>query len=205
MSFFSRSHRVSMSHFPLERKRAAVAVFRHAKRFKTEHGVKSLSPLEFAQVASGGGSQTQVYQWLKSDLDKEVEEQHQERRGSTPMLSEDQLSLLVGFACFMRTALKPLHRNDLQQFCISHLGKTPSLPTISRIMTEYGFSFQKSMTRNSRMVSEDVVDDALDAIQELRSYKFAPDQLLFMDETGLWSNVTTPKTYHFANWYFILR
>ena len=121
------------------------------------------------------------------------------------MLSEDQLSLLVGFACFMRNSLKPLHRNDLQQFCISHLGKTPSLPTISRIMTESGFSFQKSMTRNSRMVSEEVVEDALDAILELRSYEFAPDQLLFMDETGLWSNVSAPKTYHFANWYFIPR
>ena len=61
-------------------------------------------------------------------------------------------------------------------------------------MKRFGFSSQKT-------VSEDVVEDALDAILELRSYEFSPDQLLFMDETGLWSNVAQPKTYHFANGY----
>jgi hypothetical protein len=50
------------------------------------------------------------------------------------------------------------------------------------------------------MVSRKVVEDALDAIVELRSYDFSPEQLLFMDETGLWSKVTQQKTYHFSNW-----
>jgi len=190
-----------MSHFSLERKRAAVAVFRHAKKRKTEYGAKWVSPVEFAQIAAGGVSPSQIYTWLRSDFSNEAEEQHQERRGASAVLTENQVSLLVGFACFVRTSLKPLNRTTLQQFCTSHLGKTLSLSTISRIMNEHRFSSQRSMSRNSRMVTEDVVDDALDAIVELRSYGFCPDQLLFMDETGLWSNVAAPCTYHFVNWY----
>jgi hypothetical protein len=46
-----------------------------------------------------------------------------------------------------------------------------------------------------------VVDDALSCIEEIRSYEFPPDQVLFMDETGLWSNVRQQSTYHFRNWY----
>ena len=190
-----------MSHFHIERKRAAVAAYRHAKRLKTEHGAKWLNPVEHAQVAAGGGSRAQIFNWLKSDLSEAAIEQHEERRGASPILSEDETSLLVGFACFLRSLQKPVDLTTLSQFCTSHLSKTPSQPTISRIMQRFGFSSQKTMTRNSRMVSEDVVKDALDAILELRSYEFSPEQLLFMDETGLWSNVTQPKTYHFVNWY----
>jgi hypothetical protein len=190
-----------MSHFHIERKRAAVAVYRHAKRLKTEHGAKWLNPLELAQSAAGGGSRTQIYEWRRSDLSDAAVEQHEEGRGASPCLSEDETSLLVGFACFLRSSQKPVDLKILSQFCTSHLSKTPSPSTISRIMQRFGFSSQKTMTRTSRMVSENVVDAALDAILELRSYEFSPDQLLFMDETGLWSNVAQPKTYHFANWY----
>jgi len=190
-----------MSHFHIERKRAAAAVYRHVKRLKTEHGAKWLSPVELAQSAAGGGSRAQIFRWLKSDLSDDAVEQHEEGRGASPVLSEDETSLLVGFACYLRSTQKPVDSKILSQFCTSHLSKTPSQPTISRIMQRFGFSSQKTMTRNSRMVSEEVVEDALDAILELRSYEFSPDQLLFMDETGLWSNVSQPQTYHFANWY----
>ena len=67
-------------------------------------------------------------------------------------------------------------------------------------MNEYGFSSQKAMSRSSRMVTEEVVDGAISSIEEIRSYGFEPDQLLFMDETGLWSNVREPRTYHYRNW-----
>lgn len=50
------------------------------------------------------------------------------------------------------------------------------------------------------MTSEEVVNDALDCIEEIRSYNFPPHRIICMDETGLWSNVTKPKTYHFKNW-----
>lgn len=190
-----------MSHFPLDRKRAAVAVFRHAKRLKTEQGAKWLSPMKLAQTAAGGGHHSQIYRWLSLDLSEQAEENHQDRRGAPPLLNENQISLLVGFACFQRTSLKVLSGNTIQQFCTSHLGVTPSPATISRIMNEHGFSTQKSLTRNSRMVSELVVEAALDATMELRSYEFPPHRLLFMDETGVWSNVTAPRTYHFTHWY----
>lgn len=189
-----------MSHFSFDRKRAAVSVFKLCKRLKTEHGYKEVSPVEFAQAAAGSGSETQVYTWLKEDLSIEAEEHHEESRGSAPLLSDDEKSLLVGFACFKRSSLKPVSTKTLLQFCTSHLSATPSQPTISRIMREFGFSSQRTLNRNSRMVSREVVEDALDAIVELRSYGFSPEQLLFMDETGLWSNVTQQKTYHFSNW-----
>lgn len=50
------------------------------------------------------------------------------------------------------------------------------------------------------MTSEEVVDDAISAIEEIRSYDFPPHRIIAMDETGLWSNVAKPKTYHFKNW-----
>jgi hypothetical protein len=48
-----------------------------------------------------------------------------------------------------------------------------------------------------------VVEDALSAIEEIRSFGFPPHRIIAMDETGLWSNITAPKTYHFKNWYDI--
>jgi hypothetical protein len=67
-------------------------------------------------------------------------------------------------------------------------------------MNEFGFSSQKAMSRSSRMVTEEVVDAAISSLEEIRSYGFGSDQLLFMDETGLWSNVREPRTYHYRNW-----
>ena len=50
------------------------------------------------------------------------------------------------------------------------------------------------------MVSPQVVEDALDFIAEIREYELPDHRLLFMDETGLWSNVAKPRTYHYKNW-----
>jgi hypothetical protein len=63
-----------------------------------------------------------------------------------------------------------------------------------------GFSSQKVMARSSRIASPEVVDAALDSVLEIRSYEFLPHRILFMDETGLWSNVVAPRTFHFLNW-----
>jgi len=189
-----------MSHYHIERKRAAVEAFRHAKRLRTEHGAKWLNPASFASVVAGGASTTQVYQWMNTDLSTDVQEQKEERRGSARMLSEEQEALLVGFAIWSRSSLKPVSLKTLRQFCVSHLNVTPSLSTLSRIISSHGFSSQKTLSRNSRMVSPQVVEDALDAIKEIRSYEMRPDRVLFMDETGLWSNVVAGKTYHFRTW-----
>lgn len=192
-----------MSHYSLDRKRAAVDVFRYVKRLKNSRGVPCPPPEVMASVAAGGASRRQVFRWLHEDLSAEAQELRPERRGSSPLLSQDQVSLLVGFACDLRSSQEPVKLKTLRQFCSSHLSATPTLPTLSRIMAEHGFSSQVIVSRNSRMVDPSVVEDALSAIEEIRSYGFSPDQLLFMDETGLWSNVAAPRTYHFQGWYAI--
>lgn len=193
-----------MQHFHIERKRAAVAVFGSVKRLRTEHGARWLDPVELASIAAGGASRTRIYEWLGSDLSDDAQAQREEARGRPSDLSEDQKKLLVGFAASTRSCLLSVHLSNLTRFCDSYLTITPSLPTLSRTITAHGFSSQKTLTRNSRMVSEEVVEDALSAIEEIRSYHFPPHRIICMDETGLWSNVAAPQTYHFTNWSAIL-
>lgn len=157
-------------------------------------------PLHLARIASGGASRSQIYAWLNEDLSDESQKVKEETRGADPKLNEDQVMLLLGFAVSERSSLKPVSLQSLQLFTESHLGKKLSYSTLSRIMSEHGFSSQKTMVRNSRMISPEVVDDALSLIEEIRSYKFPPNRIICMDETGLWSNVAQPKTYHFKNW-----
>lgn len=176
-------------------------VFRHVKQLRTKHHANWLKPESLASVAAGDASKTQIYQWLNADLYADSADERDEHRGRPRALTEDREALLVGFAVSVRSSLKPVSLEILRQFCISYLDVTPSYPTLSRIMSEYGFSSQKTMSRNSRMVTESVVDDALSAIEEIRSFKFPPHRCLFMDETGLWSNVVSPLTYHFRDWY----
>jgi len=154
---------------------------------RTEHGAKWLSPLALASVAAGGASQTRIYEWLHTDL---TDDKDEEARGARPVLHDD----------LERSSLKPLTLALLKQFCQSYFNVSPSLPTLSRIMSKHGFSSQKAMVRNSRMVSTEVVDDALAFIEEIRTYAFPPHRIICMDETGLWSNLAAPKTYHFTNW-----
>jgi transposase len=189
-----------MRHYHLERKRAAVDVYRSVKRFRTEVGTRRLGAYSLASVAAGGASERQIRDWLKSDLSEDAQQQHEENRGRPRVLSEDQEMLLVGFASSTRSSLHPVQLKDLKRFSESYLGATLSLSTLSRVMSEHGLTSQKGLTRNSRMVSPEVVQDALAAIEEIRSYDFPPHRIITMDETGLWSNVSAPKTYHFKNW-----
>ena len=114
-------------------------MFRATKKLRTEHGAKWLNPSSLASVAAGGASQTQIYEWLKSNLSEGADK---EARGRPRALSEDEESLLVGFAISTRTSLQALALTDLERFCTSYLSTSPSLPTLSRIMSEYGFTSQ---------------------------------------------------------------
>lgn len=190
-----------MSHYHIERKRAAVAVFRECKRLKTEHHAKWLNPIEVASVASGGASRDQIYRWQRTDLSEQAQAKNEERRGRPPALSKSQEALLVGSTVCTRSVQEGLSLHKLQQFSSSYLSEKLSLSTLSRIMREYGFSSQKAMSRNSRMISPQVVEDAVACIEEIRDYDFPPHRILAMDETGLWSNVTAPRTCHFKNWF----
>ena len=189
-----------MSHYPLDRKRAACDIYRFVMDYDKTLTPKSKDAVMLASVASGGASNREIFNWLRQDLSPAAISQRTENRGAVRLLSDDQEALLIGFTVSCRSALEPVTLTTLIQFCQSHLSVTPSLPTLSRTMTEYGFSSQKSMSRSSRMVTEEVVDAAISSLEEIRSYEFEPDQLLFMDETGLWSNVREPRTYHYRNW-----
>ena len=199
----SREHMTS--HYHIERKRAACDVYRFAQNLRSQTSSKSIKPIDFACAAAGGASERSVYGWLAEDLSLASVSEEQEHRGAHKLLSEDQESLLIGFALSQRSSLEPVTRQTLHQFCASHFNVTPSQPTLSRTMTEFGFSSQKAMSRSSRMVGTEVVDAALSSIEEIRSYDFPPDQVLFMDETGLWSNVKERQTYNYQNWYANLK
>jgi len=45
------------------------------------------------------------------------------------------------------------------------------------------------------------VEDAISFILKIRDYGFPPHRIITMDETGLWSNVVSPRTYHFKSWF----
>jgi hypothetical protein len=187
--------------YSLDRKRAAVEVYRETKRLCKEEGVGALTPISLAQAASGGAAPSQIFRWLKQDLSDEAN-QDRIRRGRPPRaLSDDQEALLVGFAVSRRSSLETVSLECLEHFCDNYLNVKPALSTISEIMAKHGLSSQRALKRSSRMTSEEVVDDALDAVEEIRNYNYPPHRILSMDETGLWSNVTAPKTYHFRNWF----
>jgi len=148
-------------------------------------------------------SERTIFNWEHEAITKEDYQVRLSKRGRKSKLSADERHLLVGYACFRRMSLMPVSHHDLEDFTSSHLSETPSQPTLSRIMKEYGFSSQRSLTRESRMTSTLVVDDAMDFLETVRSYNFPPDRILCMDETGLWSNVVEPRTYHFKNGYAV--
>lgn len=176
-------------------------MFRFAQDLRSQTGEKSIKPIEFACAAAGGVSPVRVYAWLKEDLSPAAVAEKPESRGSHKLLGESLTSLLLGFAISQRSSSEPVTLDTLLQFCSTHFSVTPSRSTISRIMTGHGFTSQKAMSRSSRMVTTEVVDAALSSIEEIRSYGLPPDQVLFMDETGLWSNVRQRQTYHYRNWY----
>ena len=175
-------------------------IYREAKRLKKDDSLISVTPMHLAQIASGGADRSQIFRWLNQNLNEESNESEYETRGRLPVLSEDQEALLVGFAVAQRSSLKPVALATLQKFCKNYLSAKPSYATISHILAKHGFSSQKAMARSSRMTTEEVVYDAIEALEDLRSYGFSPHRIICMDETGLWSNVVAPRTFHFRNW-----
>jgi hypothetical protein len=192
--------KVTMKHHHIERKRAAVAVFRQVRRLRAQHCVNWLSPLSLASAAAGGASKASIYEWLQSDFNVDTDMEGEEHRGRPRAFSEEQERLLVGFACSRRYLLKPVSLHILQRFCNSYLNVKPAMSTLHNVMAEHGFTSQRTLSRTSRMVTAEVVEDGLSSIEEIRSYGFPPHRIIYMDETGLWSNVLKPKTYHFQNW-----
>jgi hypothetical protein len=195
---------VEKPHYSLDRKRAAVDVYREVKRLRDEDYEDAITPIALAQVASGGAAPAQIYRWLHQDLSNEAQENIIRPGGRSRALSDDHEALLVGFAVSRRLSLETVSLETLQLFCENYLKTKPSEATLSRIMSRYGFTSQKALGRAPRLTTEDVVEDAIDTLEVIRGYEYPPHRIICMDETGLWSNVASPRTYHFCNWYAIL-
>ena len=146
-------------------------------------------------------SRTTVYTWMHTDMSKCAIKKRLSRRGRKPKLAEDQEVLLIGYVIQLRLALKAVNRNDVRQFAQAYFGKKLIPQYVSDLMKKYGLSFQTSLPRQSRMIEENVVDDAMKLISELREEGWQPMNIIVMDETGIWSNSISNKTYHFKNWY----
>ena len=157
---------------------------------------------ELIRIAAGKRhppSRSTIYHWLQEQLTEEEYKEKLGRRGRHAKLSPEQTQLLVGYVCYCRKCLESVTRKDLLDFVHSYFKVTISKSLITDILHKNGISSQRSLTRESRMTTQKVVDDALDFLREVRSLNYSPDRIIIMDETGLWSNLVKPRTYHFRN------
>lgn len=181
-------------------KRAAVRAYKYVQTRSTGPTHVTPTPVGIAVAASGGASTRSVYRWLDQDLSQDAIDERLSHRGRKPLLSDSQECLTIGYVIDCRRSLLTVSRRDVVDFARAYLKLELRPQFISDLFTRYDFSLQKVLTRSSRMVSHEVVDDALTTIATIREYGFPPDRILVMDETGLWSNVSSPRTYHFRNW-----
>lgn len=136
------------------------------------------------------------YNWLRNPLSQEELRANLRRRGRRPLLSEEQKMLLLGYACHRRRLLKSVSHRHLRDFSSSHFDVILDKSTTSKLLDERGFSSQRSLKRSARMTTQKVVEDAIDFLEEVYSYKYPPDRIIIMDETGVWSNTIERKTYN---------
>lgn len=160
-----------------------------------------VSPMKIALAVSGGASERAIRDWLKEDLSQDSIDARLSRRGRLPALSSDQKHILIGFFIDMRLNLDAVSRSDLTDFARRYLGVELKPQRISEILTDNGITLQASRPRESRMVSQEVVDAALGLVLEVREEDYPPSCIIVMDEVGLWSNEVNAKTYSFKNWY----
>ena len=185
--------------YPYEQRTQVLSVLRGLEERPELSG---LSQRELVKLASGTDhppSVRTVYQWMRENLDQQQYMARLSCRGRRPKLTPEQTQLLLGYACHRRQALETVSLQSLVDFSSAHLRTNLSVNTISRIMRDHGFSSQRAMQRESRMTTKKLVDDAIEFLADLRSYVYTPDRIIVMDETGLWSNVVAPKTYHYRN------
>lgn len=155
--------------------------------------------LSLARTASGGASPQTIHNWLATDISEKSIKARLSNRGRKHKWSEAFVDLLVGYVIHRRLDLKAVSAQDLIDWALGFFNYVISHQRISEIMWDYGFSSQLALSRNSRMTDEQVADDCVDFILELRELMKIWKRLWFMDETGLWSNNVERLTYHFRN------
>lgn len=173
---------------------------------KNDPATARLSRAQIINLVAGQNSRpshTTISRWQREYITEDEYHTRLQRRGRRSKLTEEQQLLLCGYACRRRQDHKSVTLQVLSDFTSSHLGTTLSYSGISRMMKNWGFSSQRAMKRETRLTTPKVVDDAIGFLTVLRSYDYPPDRIIVMDETGLWSNVVAPKTYHFRNGFVI--
>jgi hypothetical protein len=158
------------------------------------------SPNVLASAAAGGASKRSINRWENVKLSDEAVDDRLSRRGRHKLVSEEKDMLMVGFFIDCRLNFLSVSREKVIAFAKDYLGVTPRPQYISELLAKHGITLQTAKARSSRLTDEKVVDDAIATLLEIRALGFEPDCIIILDETGLWSNVYDPRTYHFKNW-----
>lgn len=141
-------------------------------------------------------SPSSVTRLFSEDSTPAARKQRRSRKGINVKFTADIRKLIVGFCIYQRSNFRPVSGHQMILFAKQACGVTVSNSSISNIMKEFGLASRVSTPRNSRQVDKNVWEDAVTALQEIRSYNLPPNQILVMDETGLWSNKVEPRTYN---------
>lgn len=193
--------------YSVDTKTATVAFVKsHPEWEEIQGGVRerlSHPVMSQAQALSGGASEDAIHRWLFEDISPSAEKERLSHRGAKPMFPEDLIKLAIGYAIDVRLDLQALTRQKIIDFVHGFCGIEPQPQRISEWLEDHGFSSQMSRPRGSRMTDLEVANDAVEFLLALRARNLRPDQILFMDETGLWSNLVERRTYHFRNLYAV--
>ena len=147
--------------YSAEAKRAAVRVYYAMQDEAEANPDLSKYAFKMAIAASGGASEQSIRNWLKEDLSQEAIDDRLGHRGRPRVLSSDQEHILIGFFIDKRLNLDPVSRQDLTDFARRYFSLEIYPQRISEILSKNGITLQASRPRESRMVSPEVVDDAL--------------------------------------------
>lgn len=150
--------------------------------------------LASASAASGGATSRTIYRWMKDPITPAIQRERNSHRGRKPKLTAVEEKIIIGYAMSLRALHEPVSQRTLIGFANAHLGKKLSKPQVSALSKKYNWSSQRSLPRESRMTTEEVVDDAIEFLALLRDLKVPPNLLWVMDETGLWSNTVPRRT-----------
>jgi hypothetical protein len=191
--------------YSLDTKEATVRFVKGTPEWdEIERGVRerlSHPVMSQALTLSGGASEDAIHRWLMEDISPASLAERLSHRGAKPMFPEDFIKLAVGYAIDLRLDLQAVDRAAIVDFVHGFCGITPQPQRVSEWLSDHGFSSQISLPRSSRMTNLEVASEAVEFLLKLRARKLQPNQILFMDETGLWSNSVQRRTYNFRNLY----
>lgn len=193
----------TMSSYSLDIRIAAVRLFNFLRVKKEEGCWEKLTPMEIIQQLAPGVTRSTIYRWVNEDKDSDDIKASLSRRGRHPILTKDQRELAIGYVIHRRSHLLHVSAKDVKLFIQNYLNTNARNQYIYNLLNEYGITHQRVQARSGRMITPEVVDDAIKFITELREKRYPSHCIIFMDETGIWSNTVPHKTYNVKNSYEI--